>query len=171
MCLLNRLLCWLVRVLVRGGRERELEIEIIVLRHQLKILRRGGRRPRYTSTDRALLAAASRPLPSERWSCFAVSPQTLRRWHRVLLCGDRRRRSRRLGRPPLAAEVRGLIKRLARENAGWGYLRIQGELKGLGIIVSATTVATVLRSAGLAPAPRREERWECVYWQVTTRPA
>jgi hypothetical protein len=153
MCLLYRLLCWLVRVLVRGGRERELEI--IVLRHQLKILRRGGRRPRYTSTDRALLAAASRLLPSERWSCFAVSPQTLRRWHRVLLRGDRRRRSRRLGRPPLAAEVRGLIKRLARENPGWGYMRIQGELKGLGIIVSATTVATVLRSAGLAPAPRR----------------
>ena len=128
MCLLNRLLCWLVRVLVRGGRERE--IEIIVLRHQLKILRRGGRRPRYTSTDRALLAAASRLLPSERWSCFAVSPQTLRRWHRLLLRGDRRRRSRRLGRPPLAAEVRGLIERLARENPGWGYMRIQGELKG-----------------------------------------
>jgi hypothetical protein len=153
MCLLYRLLCWLVRVLVRGGRERELEI--IVLRHQLKILRRGGRRPRYTSTDRALLAAASRLLPSERWSCFAVSPQTLRRWHRLLLRGDRRRRSRRLGRPPLVADVRGLIKRLARENPGWGYMRIQGELQGLGIIVSATTVATVLRSAGLAPAPRR----------------
>src|SRR6266545_7838897 len=154
MSLLYRLLCGLVRVLARGGRERELEI--IVLRHQLAILRRGGKRPRYTTADRALLAAASRLLPPARRSGFAVSPQTLRRWHRALLLGDRRRRPRRLGRPPLAAEILSLIRRLARENPGWGYMRIQGELKGLGISVSATTIANVLRSAGLlGPAPRR----------------
>jgi hypothetical protein len=151
--LLYRLLCVLVTVLVRRGGERELEI--IVLRHQLAILRRGGKRPRYTDADRALLAAASRLLPPERWSCFAISPQTLRRWHRALLQGNRRRRPRRLGRPPLAAETQSLITRLARENPGWGYMRIQGELKGLGISVSATTIATVLRSAGLGPAPWR----------------
>src|SRR5262249_55220762 len=150
---LYRLLCVLVTVLVRPGGERELEI--IVLRHQLAILRRSGKRPRYTDADRALLAAASRLLPPERWSCFAISPQTLRRWHGALLQGNRRRRPRRLGRPPLAAETRSLITRLARENPGWGYMRIQGELKGLGISVSATTIATVLRSAGLGPAPRR----------------
>src|ERR671936_1870170 len=90
--LLYRLLCRLLRVLVGGGRERELEI--IVLRHQLAILRRGGKRPPYTIADRAVLAAASRLLPRERWSCFAVSPQTLRRWHRALLRGDRRQRGR-----------------------------------------------------------------------------
>jgi putative transposase len=151
MSLRYRLLCGLVGVLARAGGERELEI--IVLRHQLAILRRGGRRRRYTSADRAVLAAVSRLLPPERWLCFAVGPQTLRRWHRALLLGDRR--PRRLGRPPLAAEIRGLITRLARENPGWGYMRIQGELQGLGISVSATTVATVLRSAGLGPAPRR----------------
>jgi hypothetical protein len=67
-CVLYRLLCGLVRVLARGGGERELEI--VVLRHQLAILRRGGKRPQYTSVDRALLAAASRLLPPERWSCF-----------------------------------------------------------------------------------------------------
>jgi hypothetical protein len=127
----------------------------VVLRHQLAILRRGGRRPRYTAADRALLAAASRLLPAERWSCFAVSPQTLRRWHRALLQGNRRRRGRRPGRPPLAAETRSLILRLARENPRWGYMRIQGELLKLGINVSATTVATVLRVSGLGPAPRR----------------
>jgi hypothetical protein len=127
----------------------------MVLRHQVAILRRGGKRPQYTTADRALLAAVSRLLPTERWACFAVSPQTLRRWHRTLLRGDRRRRGRRPGRPPLAAETRSLILRLARENPCWGYVRIQGELLKLGISVSATTVATVLRVSGLGPAPRR----------------
>jgi hypothetical protein len=103
--LLYRLLCFLVGVLARGGCERELEI--VVLRHQLAILRRGGKRPQYTTVDRALLAAVSRLLPPERWSCFVVSPQTLRRWHRALLQGHRRGRHRRPGRPPLAAEMRG----------------------------------------------------------------
>ena len=153
MSLLYRLLCRLVRVLVRAGGARELEI--VVLRHQLAILRRSGKRPQYTNADRALLAAAGRLLPPERWSCFAVSPQTLRRWHRALLQGNRPRRPRGVGRPPVVAETRGLIKRLARENPTWGYMRIQGELKGLGISVSATTIATVLRHARLGPAPRR----------------
>jgi len=152
-CVLYRLLCGLVRVLARGGGERELEI--VVLRHQLAILGRGGKRPQYTSVDRALLAAASRLLPQERWSCFTVSPQTLRRWHRALLQGRRQRRRRRPGRSPLAAETRGLIKRMARENPSWGYMRIEGELLKLGISISATTIATVLRKSGLGPAPRR----------------
>jgi hypothetical protein len=152
-CLLYRLLCGVVRVLARGGGERELEI--VVLRHQLAILRRGGKRPRYTTVDRALLAAASRLLPPERWSCFGVGPRTLRRWHRALLEGGRRGRRRRPGRPPLAAETRGLIERMARENPRWGYMRIEGELLKLGISVSATTIATVLRRSGLGPAPRR----------------
>jgi hypothetical protein len=143
MSLLYRLLCCLVGVLARGGGERELEI--VVLRHQLAILRRGGKRPRYTTADRALLAAVSQLLPPERWSCFAVSPQTLRRWHRALLQGKRGRRGRRPGRPPLAAGTRSLILRIARENPRWGYMRIRGELLKLGISVSATTVATVLR--------------------------
>src|SRR6266511_685529 len=116
-CLLYLLLCGVVRLLARGGGERELEV--VVLRHRLAILRRGGKRPQYTTADRALLAAASRLLPPERWSCFAVSPQTLRRWHRALLEGGRRRCRCRPGRPPLAAEARGLIRRLARENPRW----------------------------------------------------
>jgi hypothetical protein len=94
-------------------------------------------------------------LPAERWCCFAVSPQTLRRWHRTLLEGDRRGRRRKPSRPPLGAETRALIGRLGGENPRWGYMRIQGELLKLGIGVSATTVATVLRSSGLGPAPRR----------------
>jgi putative transposase len=85
---LYRLLCWLVALLVRGGGERELEI--VVLRHQISILERTRKRARYTTADRALLAAASRLLPSEYWSCFAVSARTLRRWHRELLEGRHR---------------------------------------------------------------------------------
>jgi hypothetical protein len=152
-CLLYRLVCVLLRLLARRGGERELEI--VVLRRQVAILRRGGRRPQYTAADRSLLAAASRLLPTERWSCFAVSPGTLRRWHRALLRGNGRRRGRRPGRPRLAAGTRTLILRLARENPRWGYMRIEGELLKLGISVSATTVATVLRVSGLGPAPRR----------------
>src|SRR3954467_4531878 len=153
MSLLYRLLCGLLGLLVRQGDERELEI--IVLRHQLAILSRGGKRPQYTTIARALLAAASRLLPRERWSCFPVSAETLLRWHRALLLGRRRQGRRSVGRPPLAPETRSLIERLAPENPSWGYMRIQGELKGLGISVSATTVANVLRSARLGPAPRR----------------
>ena len=140
-------------MLARCGAERELEI--VALRHQVAILGRGGRRPQYTPADRALLAAVSRLLPTERWSCFAVSPQTLRRWHRALRQGNRRRRGRRPGRPPLGAETRSLILRIARENPRWGYMRIQGELLKLGISISTTTVATVLRVSGLGPAPRQ----------------
>ena len=150
--LLYRLLVVLLGVLVRRGGERELEI--LILRHQLAILGRGGRRPQYTTSDRALLAAASRLLPPDCRSSFLVSTQTLHRWHRALL-RSRRIAPRAIGRPPLAAAIRGLIERLARENPSWGYMRIQGELKGLGISVSATTVANVLRRAGLGPAPRR----------------
>jgi hypothetical protein len=150
--LLYRLLLVVLGLLVRRAGERELEL--IVLRHQLAILRRGGKRPQYTTSDRALLAAASRLLSPERRSCFLVSAQTLCRWHRTLLLGDRTA-ARRVGRPPLPAEIRSLIERLARENPMWGYMRIQGELKGLGISLSATTVANVLHRAGLGSAPRR----------------
>ena len=153
--MLYRLLCGVIRLLSCGGGERELEI--VVLRHQLAILRRGGKRPRYTTADRALLAAVSRLLPPEGWSCFAVSPRTLRRWHRALLQGGRRHR-RRPGRPPLAAETRRLILRMARENPRWGYMRIPGELLKLGISVSATTVATMLRLRAGAGASAHRPR-------------
>jgi len=132
------------------------EIEILVLRHQLRLLSRGRRLP-LKRWDRILLAAASRLLPRNLWRSFPVSPQTVLRWHRELV---RRkwtyRGKRRLGRPRIAREVTTLILRLARENPRWGYLRIRGELKKLGISVSATGVCSVLRRHGLKPAPRRD---------------
>jgi transposase InsO family protein len=103
--------------------------------------------------DRAVLALLSRLVPRARWSAFVVTPATILRWHRDLV--RRRWTYRKLGRPPLDNEVRDLILRLARENPRWGYQRIVGELRHLGLRVSASTVQRVLRRAGLGPAPRR----------------
>jgi hypothetical protein len=126
-----------------------------VLRHQLRVLTRGGKRPRFNTADRAFLAAASRFLPRERWSAFGVVPDTIKRWCRQLDAGKGRRPRRGPGRPPIDPELRQLILRLGREIPRWGYLRIKGELLKLGIRISATTIATVLRRGGLGPAPRR----------------
>ena len=149
-----RLLCWLLRLLVRCGLG-ELDLETVLLRHQLKVLRRGGRRVVFTTADRAFLAAAALALSRHRWKSFLVGPDTLRRWHRDLVGKRRGRGSRRPGRPPLDPSIKHLILRLGRENPRWGYLRIRGELLKPGIDVSATTIATVLREGGLDPAPRR----------------
>jgi hypothetical protein len=132
------------------------DLEILVLRHQLRVLQRTSGRPKLRVIDRVLLAAASRVIPRERWVTFLVTPATLLRWHRELV---RRkwtyRRTGRPGRPPLDPEVRALILRLARENPRWGCVRIEGELRKLGIRVAATTIRTLLRTARLGPAPRR----------------
>ncbi len=149
-----RLLCRLLRLLIRCGVD-ELDLENAVLRYQLKVLRRGGGRVLFTTADRAFLAAAARVLSRHGWKSFLVGPDTLRRWHRDLLKTRSGRGSRPPGRPPLDPSIKHLIFRLGRENPRWGYLRIQGELLKLGIDVSATTIATVLRQRGLGPAPRR----------------
>jgi putative transposase len=130
------------------------ELEIVVLRHELGILRRRTPRPPMTWTDRLFLAAASRLLPRARWRSFIVTPATLLRWHRRLVA-KRWTCVRRAGRPPIRREIRVLILRLARDNPRWGYQRIVGELKGLHLAVSATTVRTWLRAAGLGPAGTR----------------
>jgi putative transposase len=145
----------LLKVLL-GGDERGLEVENMVLRHQLAVLRRTAKRPALCRRDRLLLAAASRLLPRERWPLFLVSPQTLLRWHRELLRRKWTYRHRRLGRPRIDPAVRELVVRLGGENPRWGCVRIQGELRKLGIRVGATTIRSILRSAGLGPAPRRE---------------
>jgi transposase InsO family protein len=150
----------LVRLVVGAGQhgrdEHAKDLEILVLRHQLRVLERTAGPPRLRTIDRVLLAAASRVLPRDRWVAFLVTPGTLLRWHRELV---RRkwtyRRSGRPGRPPIDPEVRALILRLARENPRWGCVRIEGELRRLGIRVGATTIRTLLRTAHLGPALRR----------------
>jgi putative transposase len=106
-----------------------------------------------------LLAAFSRVLPRQAWRrSFCVTPTTLLRWHRELVARRWTYPHRRPGRPPTAAEVRELVVRLARENPSWGYRRVQGELAGLGIKLAASTVWTILKQAGIEPAPRRREQ-------------
>jgi transposase InsO family protein len=145
----------LLRVLGRGSSVAALEVENAVLRHQLAVLRRAVERPSLRRRDRLLLAATSRLLPRERWSVFLVSPQTLLRWHRELVRKKWSYRRRSAGRPALDRELRELVVRLGRENPRWGCLRVQGELRKLGIHVGATTIRTILRRSGLGPAPRR----------------
>jgi putative transposase len=135
------------------------ELEIVVLRHELAILRRQTRRPALTTVDRLFLAAASRVLPRAHWRAFFISPETLLRWHRRLVT-KRWTYASPTGRPPMQRGIREMVLRLARENPRWGYQRMVGELKGLGIAVSATTVRTWLRAAGLGPAgTRRGMTW------------
>jgi putative transposase len=156
---------WLLRRLLelfvlRMRSEREKEIEILVLRHQLRLLERQVARPQLRPADRALLAAFSRVLPRRACASFLVTPATLLRWHRELVARRWTYPHRRPGRPGTPLEVRELVLRLARENPGWGYRRIQGELLGLGIKVAASTVWEILRREGIEPAPRRlESSW------------
>jgi putative transposase len=130
------------------------ELEIVVLRHELAILRRRIPRPAISWTDRLCLTAASRLLPRPRWPSFFVTRTTLLRWHRRLV-SKRWAYSRRIGRPAIRRDIRALVLRLAQENRQWGYQRLVGELKGLGFRVSPTTVRAWLRNTGLGPAGRR----------------
>ncbi len=145
------------RVLRLGGISSETEAEVLVLRHELAVLRRQIKRPKLRRRDKLLLSAMSRMLPRESWAAFIVAPATFVRWHRELVRRKWTYKHRPpQGRPPIDPETRALIVGMARENPRWGCVRIKGELQGLGIIVSATTIRTMLRRAGLGPAPRRD---------------
>src|SRR6266542_4506042 len=154
---LQRILGWLSR----GSSLHALELENAVLRHEVKVLRRQCRSLRLRRLDRVMLAAASRVIARDRWGLFLVRPQTLLRWHRELV---RRKwiyqRRAKSGRPAIGDGVRALILRMARENRRWGCVRIQGELRKLGIRVSASTIRSVLRRSGLGPAgPTANPNW------------
>ena len=139
-------------------RSREFkELEIVVLRHELAVLRRQISHLRLDESDRVFLAAASRLLGRASRPSFFVRPDTLLGWHRQLVRRRWTYAGRRPGRPAVSVEIRELVLRLARENPRWGYQRIVGELAGVGVGVSATTVAKILRQAGVSPAGARAQ--------------
>jgi putative transposase len=146
----------LLGVLVRSRRGLDVrDVELLVLRHELEVLRRQVARPKLHAADRALLAAAASQLPRPSLSARLVTPRTLLRWHRALVRGKWRQPPGKRGRPRMPADVRAVVLRLARENPRWGHRRISGELANLGLRVSPSTVRRLLARAGLVPAPRR----------------
>ena len=147
----------LLGALVRSRRGLHVkDVELLVLRHELEILRRQLVRPELRTVDRALLAAAACHLPRSSRGVLLVTPRTLLRWHQALVCRKWRQAPGQRGRPKLPAEVRELVLRLARENPRWGHRRICGELAKLGFRVSATSIRRLLAQAKLEPAPRRD---------------
>jgi putative transposase len=149
-----RVFSWLA-LLARSDRAKD--AEILILRHQVAVLQRQAGTPRLSWPDRAVLAALARLLPSGRLRQLRliISPRTLLRWHADLV---RRRWAyprRAPGRPRTALAVRALVLEMARDNPGWGYRRIHGELAGLGYKMAPSTVWQILKDAGNDPAPGR----------------
>ena len=149
----------LLRLLPMSSRDKD--AEILALRHQLSVLQRqlGPDRVRFTPGDRALLAALLHQIPRDvlKRLHLVVRPDTVLRWHRDVVARRHARRSRprRPGRPRTVRSVRVLVLRLVRENPGWGYRRVHGELLVLGVKVAASAVWEILHDAGIDPAPER----------------
>lgn len=152
----------LLRVLMdvlatRHADQADLQAEVLALRRQIQVLERQIKRVEWSPGDRMVLAALRGRIPRSGWAALLVKPETVLGWHRALVrkkWAAYRGRPRR-GRPPISPECRQLIARMARENPGWGYFRIRGELLKLGYQVAATTIRSVLLAAGVPPSGRR----------------
>ncbi len=141
-------------VFLQRSDDSDLAIEVVVLRHEVAVLRRQVARPALQPKDRALLAGLSRLIPRVKLHRFFVQPDTLLRWHRELI---RRKWTypKHSGRPRISAGTVQVVVRLARENPTWGYRRIHGELTVLGIGLAPASVWNILERHGLDPSPNR----------------
>jgi putative transposase len=144
----------LIVLLFRSSGSKELEI--VVLRHELSILRRQTKRPQLRESDRVLLAALSRVVPRGSWSVFVVSPRTLLRWHQRLVARRWTYPSARMGRPPVDTEVEQFVVRLARENPSWGYRRIVS-VSSPGSVSRSRRARCAQSSSGTGYRRRRSE--------------
>jgi len=143
----------LIRLTCRS--ETDLAIEIVMLRHEVAVLRRQVHRPMLQPADRAVLAGLARLLPCQRLGNLFVQPATLLRWHRALVAKRWTYPHGRPGRPAIAKGTTALILRLAKENPDWGYRRIHGELATMGIVIAPSSVWAILKRHGIEPSPRR----------------
>jgi putative transposase len=153
--LLVTVLSWLA-LLARSSSAKD--AEILALRHEVAVLRRANPRPRMSWADRAVLAALARIMPKALRARRIVTPGTLLRWHRRLVAA-KWRQTRAPGRPPVPDELVALVVRLARENARWGVVRIQGELRRLGHRVAASTIRKILRAHRIPPPSGHDGSW------------
>jgi hypothetical protein len=145
------LLNWLTLL---GRASASKDIELLVLRHEVAVLRRTNPRPCLDWADRALFAALIRRLPAVLRGHRLITPATVLRWHRRLVT-KRWTYPNRFGRPPVDPTIAALIERMAEENETWGYQRIQGELLKLGHRVGASTIRRILKWRRIPPAPLR----------------
>jgi putative transposase len=143
----------LTKLACRG--DTDLAVEVVMLRHEVTVLRRQVHRPALQPADRAVLAGLARLLPRRHLGRFFVQPTTLLRWHRALVAKHWTYSHGRPGRPAIAKGSTALILLLAKENPTWGYRRIHGELSTMGVTIAPSSVWAILKRHGIEPSPRR----------------
>jgi len=153
---LYRVFCRVLQLIRLIGRsDTDLAIEVVMLRHEVAVLRRQVHRPALEPADRAVLAGLARLLPRRRLGRFFVQPAMLLGWHRDLVAKRWTYSHGQPGRPAIAKGTTALVLRLSKENPTWGYHRICGGLATMGTVIAASGVWTILKRHGVDPSPRR----------------